>query len=185
MPIYKTADYETVINRIQKKIDARHIRMGECLSEEAVAAFENLHNISLPPAYRLFLKAIGDGCGRMFEGRRLNDLKNCPCQALPEPFLLEKFWLWEDDERDSDVIEAERNNKVYRGNIELINLGCGMSYNLIVAGKCRGEVWNFTDVGVQPCCERQDFLGWFELWVDNQEKTDYFKDFIYNEKDYA
>ena len=54
-----------------------------------------------------------------------------------------------------------------------------MSYNLIVTGKCRGEVWNFTDVGVQPCCERQDFLGWFELWLDYQEETDYFKDFVY------
>lgn len=54
-----------------------------------------------------------------------------------------------------------------------------MSYNLIVSGKCRGEVWNFTDVGVQPCCERQDFLGWFELWLDCQDETDYFKDYVY------
>ena len=43
------------------------------------------------------------------------------------------------------------------------------------------EVWNFTDVGVQPCCERQDFLGWFELWLDYQDKTDYFKDYVYKQ----
>ena len=49
--------------------------------------------------------------------------------------------------------------------------------------ECQGEVWNFTDVGVQPCCERQDFLGWFELWLDHQEETDYFKDYVYGETD--
>lgn len=98
--------------------------------------------------------------------------------------MLEKFWLWEDDEREKNIIETEMKDKVYRGNIELINLGCSISYNLIITGKCRGEVWNFTDVGVQPCCERQDFFGWFELWLDNQDKTDYFKDFVYDETDY-
>ena len=58
-----------------------------------------------------------------------------------------------------------------------------ISYNLIITGNHRGEVWNFTDVGVQPCCEPQDFLGWFELWLDNQNATDYFKDFVYDEAD--
>ena len=184
MPVYETKDYENVIKRIQEKIGALHIQMGDCLSEEAVAAFEASHKVQLPQAYRMFLKHVGNGCKRMFQDRCLNSLENCPCENLPEPFLLENFWLWEDDDRDEDIIEAEMENKVYRGNMELINLGCGMSYCLIITGKCRGEVWNFTDVGVQPCCERQDFLGWFELWLDNQDKTDYFKDYVYDEADF-
>lgn len=114
---------------------------------------------------------------------RFYDLETMPYQELSGPFMLETFWLWEDDERASDIIEAEMKDKVYRGNMELINLGCGMSYRLIVTGNCRGEVWNYTDVGVQPCCERQDFLGWFELWLDNQDETDYFRDFVYEEAD--
>ena len=117
----------------------------------------------------------------MFEDCRLNRLEDISCQDLSEPFMLEKFWLWEDDDRAADVIEAEMRNKVYRGNIELLYMGDAMSYNLIVTGKCRGEVWNFTDVGVQLCCERQDFLGWFELWLDDQDETDYFKDYVYDE----
>ena len=68
-------------------------------------------------------------------------------------------YVFEDEERDSDAIEAGMQNKIYRGNIELISIGCGMSYNLIITGSHLGEVWNFTDVGVQPCCEPQDFLG--------------------------
>ena len=93
--------------------------------------------------------------------------------------MLEEAWIWEDDDRDEETIKAEMENEVYQGNIELINLGDNLSYNLIVTGKCQGEVWNFSDVGVQPCCERQDFLGWFELWLNCQDETDYFKDYIY------
>ena len=183
MPIYEPKEYEKVIRRIQEKVKTLPAKMGECLSEEAIAAFEECHKIKLPQAYRMFLKEVGNGCEHMFEGCRLNDLESSPCQEPAEPFLLDRFWLWEDDERDVDIIETERDHKVYRGNMELINLGCCMSYRLVITGKCRGEVWNFTDVGVQPCCERQDFLGWFELWLDHQEKTDYFKDYVYGEMD--
>lgn len=184
MPIYETKDYDKVIKRIQRKMDVLGIKMSRCLSEDNITAFENYHKVKLPQAYRIFLKKVGNGCNHMFEGCRLNDLESSLCQELSKPFMLEKFWLWEDDEREKNIIETEMKDKVYRGNIELINLGCSISYNLIITGKCRGEVWNFTDVGVQPCCERQDFFGWFELWLDNQDKTDYFKDFVYDETDY-
>jgi len=185
MPVYEPKDYKKVIERIQKKIASLSIKMGECLSEESIVTFESRHKIQLPQAYRMFLKNIGNGCNHMYEGCCLNRLEDSSCENLSEPFMLEKFWLWEDDDREADVIEAEMKNKVYRGNIELISMGDGISYNLIVTGTCRGEVWNFTDVGVQPCCQRQDFLGWFELWLDDQDETNYFKDFVYDEADFA
>lgn len=28
--------------------------------------------------------------------------------------------------------------------------------------------------------ERQDFLGWFELWLDDGDEVDYFKDYVYD-----
>ncbi len=136
MPVYEAENYEKVIKRIQGKIDALHIKPH-------------------------FFKKVGNGCEHMFEGCCLNTLESSPCQKLSEPFMLEKFWLWEGDGRVADIIEAEMENKVCRGNM--------------------GEVWNFTDVGVQPCCERQDFLGWFELWLDHQDETDYFKDYVYDD----
>ena len=176
MPIYEPEDYEKVIKRIQEKVAARNIKMGECILEEEIVEFERCCKVQLPEAYRLFLKSVGNGCGDGFPFNRLEDIER---KDLSRPFMLEEFWIWEDDEREADIIEKEMEEKVYQGEMELINMGDGMSYNLIVTGKCRGEVWNFTDVGVQPCCERQDFLGWFELWLDYQEETDYFKDFVY------
>ena len=179
MAIYDPKDYEKVINRIQEKVNALHINMGACLSEEAIAAFEACHKVQLPQAYRLFLQKVGNGCEHVF-----NELESCPCQELAKPFMLDTFWLWEDDDREEELIEADMENKVYRGNIELADKGCGMSYHLIITGKCRGEVWNFADVGVQPCCEREDFLGWFELWLDEGDEADYFKDYVYDEADF-
>lgn len=106
MPIYEAKDYEKVIKRIRGKVNTRGIKMGECLSEDKIAPFENHHKVILSPAYRIFLKEVGNGCNHMFEGRRFNDLDNIPYHELSKPFMLEKFWLWEDDERASDIMEA-------------------------------------------------------------------------------
>lgn len=175
MPIYEPKDYEDVIARIQKKVIEKNIKMGECPSESQIKAFEKSCNIQLPQAYRMFLKSVGNGCD--CADFHLNRLENLEQRDLSHPFMLEEAWIWEDDDRDNDVIREEMQTKVFQGEIELIDFGDCDCYNLIVSGKCRGEVWNFSDVGVQPCCERQDFLGWFELWLDYQDKTDYFKDY--------
>ncbi len=58
MAIYDPKDYEKVINRIQEKVNALHINMGACLSEEAIAAFEACHKVQLPQAYRLFCRRL-------------------------------------------------------------------------------------------------------------------------------
>ncbi len=61
MPVYESKDYEKVIKRIQKKGNTLSVKMGECLSEETIAAFEECHKIKLPQAYRMFLKEVGNG----------------------------------------------------------------------------------------------------------------------------
>lgn len=179
MPVYDPKDYEQVIDRIKDKIKMAGIKMGDVLSEEDIIRFEERCNIKLPQAYRIFLKEIGNGCRSMINGFRLNCLSDIEQKDLSRPFMLEKEWIWDNDDTDRNILAQMIETKAYNGEIELINVGCCMSYNLIVTGKCRGEVWNFADVGVQPCCERQDFLGWFELWLDEQNEVDYFKDFIY------
>ena len=40
MPIYAPKDYEDVIARIQKKVAAKNIKMGECLTDKEIEAFE-------------------------------------------------------------------------------------------------------------------------------------------------
>ncbi len=65
------------------------------------------------------------------------------------------------------------------GTLELIDIGCCQTFQLVVTGPCRGEVWHFSEMGVQPCCQRQDFLGWFEKWLDEGDSVDYFAEYPY------
>lgn len=178
MAIYQEDEYKEVIRRVKQKIAELKIEIGATLSEEEISRFEKQCHIRLPEAYRLFLQEVGDGCDDMLDGFQLNRLSDIEKRNLSSPFLLEEEWIWEADDRPQSVINEEMETKVYQGELELIDTGCCTSYNLIVTGKCRGEVWSFSDVGVQPCCERQDFLGWFELWLDCQDETDYFKDYL-------
>lgn len=178
MAIYKENEYKEVIKRIKQKVAELGIEMGRTLSDEEISSFEEQCNIKLPEAYRLFLQEVGDGCDDMFNGFQLNRLADIEKKDLSHPFLLEEEWIWENDDRPQSIINEEMETEVYQGEFELIDIGDCISYNLIVTGECRGEVWNFCDVGVQPCCERQDFLGWFELWLDHQDNTDYFKDYV-------
>lgn len=177
MPVYKSADYEQVIARIKDKVVALGIEMGDRLSEEEIVRFEEQHCIRLPQAYRVFLKEVGNGCS-MINDFQLHSLSDMKAQDLSQPFMLEDEWIWEDDDTEEADLAKIMDARL-KGQLELIDIGDGMSYNLIVTGQRRGEVWNFADVGVQPCCERQDFLGWFELWLDMQDDVDYFKDYIY------
>ena len=92
MPVYEPKDYEKVIKRIQQKIIANNIKMGECLSEEAITEFEKYCNIRLPEAYRMFLKRVGNGC----DDCCLNRLEDIERKDLSHPFMLQDFWLWEE-----------------------------------------------------------------------------------------
>ena len=175
MPIYAPIEYKAVLARIREKVSVLEVPMGPCLSEAAIADFEGACGIRLPEACRLFLQTVGDGCS--CAGFPLRALGDAERRDLSRPFQLEEAWVWEDDPREEAVIQEEIKTKVCQGTLELIDFGCCDGYSLIVTGACRGEVWNLSDVGAQPCCPRQDFLGWFELWLDNQEQTDYFKDY--------
>lgn len=166
MPI----DDTSAIERIKEKAALSGIEFGKTLSESEIAEFEKKHNVRLPWAYRLFLETTGDGCKAMIDGFPLKRLNEIECGELSKPFEPEEAWVWEDDGSTAEEI-AQR---AYNGVLELIDIGDGMSFYLIVSGKCRGEVRLFTDVGVQPLRGHPDFLAWFELWLDLRDEVDYF-----------
>lgn len=55
---------------------------------------------------------------------------------------------------------------------EMIDIGCGQTWNIIVCGKEYGKMWNCTDVGIAPAAPELSSLEWFEFWLDGGE--DYF-----------
>lgn len=175
MPVYKPDERDAVIARIKETVQQAQISLGPALPEAEVRAFEEAHGITLPEAYRRYLLEVGNGFE--WEG-------GYPFLAFPPdvrenrldiPFPFQREWIWEaEDTPDETMMQS-----VLNGNLELIDIGCCQTFHLIVTGPCRGEVWWFADVGIQPCCPRQDFLGWFEKWLDQGDGADYFEAYPY------
>ena len=177
MPIHNSADYPAIIARLKAKLAEKGVVMGPTLSEADITAFETACNTRLPEAYRLFLQQVGDGCQdiRQPSGISIYGLKrlaDTEVKDLSRSVTIDDYWLWEEEE-DEKLLTNEAFER------RLGDQGCGDTYQLITSGKWAGEVWNFCDVGAGPCCERQDFLGWLELWVDSDFDADFFKDYVY------
>lgn len=175
MPIYKTEKYDAVLDRIKAAIREQAIQMGPVLSEEDIRSFEQKHQITLPQGYRRFLLEVGDGCEMLggFQLLPLNGERQFQSFSAPFPFT---EYVVEDDEPLSDEFWEQ----VTRGTLELIDIGDGQIFQLIITGPCRGEVWNLCEMGTQPCCQRQDFLGWFERWLTDGDDADYYAEFPYD-----
>ncbi|SHL03278.1 hypothetical protein SAMN02745136_03906 [Anaerocolumna jejuensis DSM 15929] len=88
---------------------------------------------------------------------------------VKEEFKFTKYWIWEDDEVN-DLLD-----KVGSGNIELIDIGDSQSWNIIITGEERSQMWFFTDVGIQPCAPKRSFISWFEYWLEGSDN--YFGEF--------
>ena len=176
MPIYRPEELDGVLARIREKAAGFDpvVEFGPVVPEEAVQAFEEAHGVTLPEAYRRYLLEVGNG----FEWEHGYPFLSFPpaegTERLSAPFPFEEAWIWEAEDGPPD---PARMAPVLDGSLELIDIGCCQTAHLIVTGPCLGEVWWFCDVGIQPCCRRQDFLGWLEKWLDHGDNVNYFEDY--------
>jgi hypothetical protein len=166
------------IQGIRRKITEKHLLLNAPLSESAVSSFESRHRIKLPKGYREFLLHIGNGgsgpphYGLAALGEVARDMSDSQKRVygdladVSKEFLFVEPWIWEEDERT----EAFRNKmrSVDFGNLFLGNDGCGQYWILIVSGSVAGQVWQRTDVGIQPCAPPREFLDWYEYWLDGR-----------------
>lgn len=158
------------IKRIQQKLLAMDIQCSEKLDPAVLQAFETEYHITLPEELRALYCEVCNGCAMIdgFPLRPIFEWKFHP-EHLGKPFPFEQYWIWEDD------YNASRIRQTVYGNIELIDIGCGQSWNIIVSGPQKGQMWWFSDVGIQPCAPPKGFLDWFEFWLDGNK--DYFEGF--------
>ena len=151
------------------------------LSEKELIAFEQIYGITLPLEYRSFVLNIGDGGLILPEySKNLVNRRNWLLKPLREsklskellstPFPYTESWNWEGGEGEYDI-EADTEGKYHLtkcGNIELFDIGDGASWNLIVNGTCKGEVWSFSEVGIFLPSERMNFYDWIINWFENK-----------------
>jgi hypothetical protein len=156
---------------------------GPPLGWDAVRAFEAEHGIVLPEPYRTFVAEICDGSYTGPPDFGLEPLAELPDdwgdgrpRRLPaEPFPLTRPWVWEDDPRPEEEIEALLGPVYDHGSIVLGTDGCGMYWHLIVTGPHRGHVWQITGEGAAPfgaefghTTGEPGFAGWVRHWADGK-----------------
>jgi hypothetical protein len=158
------------IQRIRLKIQEERIIMNKPISINEIRNFEKYYNLILPEDLVLFYTEIGNGC-KMIDGYDLKGLEELEIDKnkVKEDFLFTKYYIWEEDESNDLFYQVDN------GNIELINIGDSQGWHIIISGKERGQMWFFTDVGIQPCAPKRSFLSWFEYWLEGNDN--YFVEF--------
>ena len=160
------------ISRISKKIMGNNIKLNPVVPMEKIRRFEHDNGIVLPEELVRFYTEIGNG-GKMLFGCELRKFEEWDYdkEKIGKEFPFKECWIWEDDDNPDDNMMQ----KISNGNIELMDIGDAQYWNIIVRGEKQGQMWNFLDVGIQPCAPERGFLSWYEYWLDGND--DYFSDY--------
>ena len=155
------------------------------MGEADVAAFETLHHITLPAAYRSFLLEVGNGgAGPHYglftldgAGLRDDDLQEQyrpghlatpfphtqawnPDFHVPQPEVPKPVGMMTEDEYFDD--------RWISGSLIIAEFGCGAFHRLVVTGPSRGQVWfddRAADGGLTP---EADFASWYDSWLNTK-----------------
>ena len=162
---------ELDVIRIKQKTAQNGIALNPVISIETIREFERNTDVILPEELVRFYTEIGNGCKMLngFDLRKIEDW-DFNVKKINKEFMFDNSWIWEDEPND-DLI-----GEIYNVNIELIDIGDGQFWNIIINGKECGQMWSFTDVGIQPCAPKRSFLSWFEYWLDGND--DYFTGYM-------
>ncbi|QKW32840.1 HEAT repeat domain-containing protein [Actinomadura sp. NAK00032] len=147
-------------------------RLKPPLPESTVAAFEAEHDIVLPDTYRRFITELGDGgAGPSYGLLTLADAyaevsDSFPGHLVePSPFVpgmhyAQDWWdrFWGPDDRPDPL----------QGTLAIVHHGCTSYTQLVVSGPGRGRLVNVDLNGVPApyVLEDNDFLSWYERWLD-------------------
>ena len=161
------------IEKIKQKLDLKGVQYNRKTSIEVLKEFENKYNIVLPEELVSFYCEVCNGCS-MIDGFQLRPIEEWKfdLDGISKMFPFEQCWIWEDD------YDEEKIKQIVYGNIELLDIGDAQSWNIIISGPQKGQMWLFSDVGIQPCAPPKSFLEWFEFWLDGKEN--YFEKFEYS-----
>jgi len=134
------------------------------VSMKYIENIEKEFNIVFPDEFKIFYTQISNGAyvnrhKRLYNIEKI--INKIEKKQLIKDFKFNKTYFW------GDELSMIPHPEVDFGNIEVSDIGCGMTWCLIVKSKLSyGTMWFFTEWGIEK--HNIDFLTWFELW--SQEK---------------
>jgi HEAT repeat protein len=149
--------------------ETHRFQLNPPLSEQQIRNFEHQHRIRLPEGYRLFLLHLGNGGAGPYYGllplsgafdvayEKTEGYLARPCPLVPG-IPQEQNWL--------EQLGCS-SQECYQGAISIVHRGCAYYSLLVVSGSARGRVVNVDeDLHPPDFPEDQDFLSWYERWLD-------------------
>ena len=155
-----------LIKRLQEKYGIREVKL-ETLPVEKITGFENKYQIKLPQEIVDFYKKVSDGVV-LYPDEEI-------CNLEPfENWYFDKNLIHTDFNIENDFVYDDYTNIsdysfLYCGTIELMELGCGEKYNIVVKGKHYGEIIGIYEMYLE--IKNKKFLDWLEGCIDGTDEN--------------
>ncbi len=162
-------EIRAAIEEVRERLDKLGVTPRPPLKRDAINAFQEKIGVKLPEEYIAFLTNIGDGFEVRFDCFTyrfppLSEIRFDP-ERVKNRFSHREAWIWENDH---NVASKKITAALWNGQLELVDCGCGRSFNLIICGGAKGEVWDVADVGIVPYGNGLDFLDWMKDFLDEK-----------------
>lgn len=157
-----------IIKEKIEKIIEEDDELEPTISIEIIKEFEKEYNVTLPDELKLFYTTIANGL-YIDEEIELVDF---------ESIVFEEDYIDKEFKYKVPYITKfgeELNDDVYNGNIALFELGDGTTLNLIINGEQKGQIWNFSEVGITPLYPSMNFLEVLNFTLDGGR--DFFEEY--------
>jgi SMI1 / KNR4 family (SUKH-1) len=169
-------------------------------TEKEISKFENEYSIKLPECYRTFILHVGNGgisfansaAGPYFGvfpfGEKVDELiydkteKYLKNDCVLYPKMTDEYWKSltfniddNDDISDEDLEKEVR--KIYAGILPIGSQGCTYLHGIVLNGQFKGRVVNLDIDRQKPQFTfENNFLDWYERWLDEVIYGDLVKD---------
>ena len=169
-------------------------------TEKEVSKFENEYSIILPECYRTFILHVGNGgisfansaAGPYFGiypfGEKVDELiydkteKYLKNECVLYPKMTDDYWKSltiniDDNDDISDEDYEKEVGKIYAGILPIGSQGCTYLHGIVLNGQFKGRVVNLDIDRQKPQFTfENNFLDWYERWLDEVISGDLIKD---------
>ncbi len=161
--IRKLEDYNN------KPYQKKKLTLNPPLPMQKIVEFEKKYNIKLPEELIVFYTQIADGA-LLYPDENICNLS--PFEEwifqknlIQNDFIIENDLEYDDFKNLFGQGKDKRNRSLLSyGNIALMDLGCAMTYNIIIKGKHYGEIYG--DFEMWLPFTNKNFLDWLESCLD-------------------
>ncbi|MCM1508959.1 MAG: SMI1/KNR4 family protein [Ruminococcus flavefaciens] len=145
-----------------KPYQEEKLTLNPVLPMEKIIEFEEKYNIKLPEELVDFYTQVADGA------LLYPDEDICNLSSFEEWYFdkdsIQKDFIFENDLEYDDFRNLSDTSFLWCGNIAVMELGCAMTYNIIVKGKRYGEMYG--DFEMWLPFTNKNFLDWLESCLD-------------------